>query len=97
MLRKVAREPILCRLLARSGAAERPFASAAEGSKGGTEFWSEHQIGDLPDSSVDLELLRRHNTSYPYLENHVVVGKVIGVDRDHVTISTGECLLTNCM
>jgi len=52
-------------------------------------FWAETQINDLPDSSVELEVARRHNSSYPFVKNQVVVGTVVKVDRDHVTVDTG--------
>lgn len=71
----------------------RLFASAAtEVSTRATNFWTESVLKDLPDTNVDLELLRRHNTSFPYYKNQVVVGRIVGVERDHVAIYTGKGL-----
>lgn len=53
-------------------------------------FWSQHPVKDLEDSSVELELARRHNSSFPYYKNQVIVGEIVRVDRDHVSVYTGN-------
>lgn len=73
----------------------RTYATAGELSEGTSSFWTDIDIKDLPGSDVDAEVLRRHNTSFPFYRKQVVVGKVIGVERDHVAIYTGERLTSH--
>lgn len=57
------------------------------------EFWSSVQVQDLPESSPELEIARRHNSSLPYRPELIVQGSIVHVDRDHVTVDTGlRCL-----
>ena len=54
------------------------------------EFWSSTQVRDLPESSPELEIARRHNTSLPYRPEQIVQGSIVHVDKDHVTVDTGK-------
>lgn len=86
-LAAVGRELLKARGLATG---TKALATAGELSEGASSFWTDVDIQDLPGSSVDAEVLRRHNSSFPFYKKQVVVGKVIGVERDHVAIYTGE-------
>jgi hypothetical protein len=72
----------------------RHLQNACRTTRRAASFWSEAQINDLPESSVELEISRRHNSSFPFVRNQVVVGTVVNVDRDHVTVDTGDARST---
>ena len=68
----------------------RRLASTSEITHGGSKsFWAQVAVEDLPETNVDLELYRRHNSSFPYIEKQLVVGKIVSVERNHVAIDTG--------
>lgn len=68
------------------------YATDSRAASAAGEFWSSVQIQDLPDSSPELEIARRHNSSLPYRPEQIVQGSIVHVDRDHVTIDTGVYL-----
>jgi hypothetical protein len=88
MQRKDSILKLLCSLRI-AGFQSRSLQNACQTTRAAS-FWAEAQIKDLPDSSVELEIARRHNSSFPFVKNQVVVGTVVKVDRDHVTVETGE-------
>ena len=72
----------------------RSLASSSEITHGGSKnFWAQTPVQDLPETNIDLEIYRRHNSSFPYIEKQLVVGKVVSVDRNHVAVDTGVMLL----
>ena len=80
---------VLCSLRTASFHTRNQFQNACQITRAAS-FWAEAQVNDLQDSSVELEIARRHNASYPFVKNQVVVGTVVKLDRDHVTVDTGE-------
>lgn len=62
-------------------------------SRSAASFWSDYPLKDLENSSAELELARRHNSSFPYAKNQVIVGQVVKISKDHVTVFTGACCL----
>ena len=58
------------------------------------DFYSIVQVRDLPDSSPQLELLRKHNSSFPKLQDQLVVGKISKVEKDYVWFDVGFKSLT---
>ena len=70
----------------------RSLASSSEITHGASKsFWAQTPVQDLPETNFDLEIYRRHNSSFPYIEKQLVVGKVVSVDRNHVAVDTGIC------
>lgn len=65
------------------------YASKSPAPSTAGDFWSSIAVRDLPDSTAELEIARRHNTSLQYRPEQVIQGCIVQVDRDHVTIDTG--------